>query len=97
MKIRFKIEGAEEFVVSNDEIQIIDEENNNVVIGRIFRPRKKNYSENSLKIEECWRCFNSKENCTCNELKIFKNIEAVEKFMEEKESKKLQKDVLKEL
>lgn len=76
-------------------------------IQLLFQPREKDYEfdyRSNLECNSCsrtfpfrsscLRCFNSKENCTCNELKVFKNIEEVEKFMEKREEFRLKKAVV---
>lgn len=154
MKIRFKIKGVDEFMVSDSEVQIIDEENG-TVIGRIFSadsidnpdirggnesknaiqicgfdfayslwgcgvingedgywkkdiqllfsPRKKSFTaqrgEKPAPMNEriCLRCFNKKEDCTCEELKVFDSRDAIKKFIKKRDSKRLQKKIVEKL
>jgi hypothetical protein len=66
-------------------------------IQLLFQPRKDDYFKIPYKTFECWRCFNSKENCTCKEFKVFHDIKEVEEFIEERRKTKIKKEVIKEL
>jgi hypothetical protein len=66
-------------------------------IQLLFQPRKMDYFNISHKNFECWKCFNLKEDCSCKELKVFKDIEDVERYMNKKEKFMLKKEILKKL
>lgn len=67
-------------------------------IQLLFQPRKSDYFELHSKINlKDGKCMNIEEDCSCNELKVFKNIEAVEKFMGRREKVRLKKEILKKL
>lgn len=67
-------------------------------IQLLFQPRKTDYFEFSPKINlKDGKCMNEEGDCSCNELKVFKNVEAVEKFMEKREMIRMKKEILKKL
>jgi len=66
-------------------------------IQLLFSPREKKSIFSGHKFNDAHRCFNKEEDCTCDELKVFEDIEEVERFMEKREKKRLKGEILKKL
>ena len=65
-------------------------------IQLLFQPRKSDYKR-PHGIGDCWKCFNKKEDCSCDEHIVFPRIENVEKFIAKKERYRWRKEIVKGL